>query len=58
MMRVSRALRAGRIARAGLDVATPEPLPPDSPLWDLPNVIITDHTAGETPRYWAETSRW
>jgi phosphoglycerate dehydrogenase-like enzyme len=46
------ALSAGRIAGAGLDVATPEPLPPDSPLWDLANVIITDHTAGETPRYW------
>jgi len=46
------ALCAGRIAGAGLDVATPEPLPPESRLWDLPNVLITDHTAGETPRYW------
>jgi phosphoglycerate dehydrogenase-like enzyme len=46
------ALRARRIAGAGLDVTTPEPLPPESPLWDLPNVLITDHTAGETPRYW------
>jgi D-2-hydroxyacid dehydrogenase (NADP+) len=46
------ALSAGRIAGAGLDVATPEPLPPDSRLWDLANVLITDHTAGETPCYW------
>jgi phosphoglycerate dehydrogenase-like enzyme len=46
------ALREGRIAGAGLDVAATEPLPPDSPLWDAANVIITDHTAGETPRYW------
>ncbi len=46
------ALRDGAIAGAGLDVATPEPLPADSPLWDLPNVIITGHTAGQTPLYW------
>jgi len=46
------ALRNGAIAGAGLDVATPEPLPADSPLWDLPNVIVTGHTAGQTPRYW------
>ncbi|MBX6342999.1 MAG: D-2-hydroxyacid dehydrogenase, partial [Thermomicrobiaceae bacterium] len=30
----------------------PEPLPPDSPLWDMPNVIVTCHTSGATPRYW------
>lgn len=46
------ALREGRIAGAGLDVTEPEPLPPDSPLWDLPNVIITGHTAGTTPLLW------
>ncbi|MDI3340114.1 MAG: D-2-hydroxyacid dehydrogenase [Sphaerobacter sp.] len=46
------ALQAGEIAGAGLDVTDPEPLPPDSPLWDMPNVIITAHTAGGTPRYW------
>jgi phosphoglycerate dehydrogenase-like enzyme len=28
-----------------------EPLPPDSPLWAMPNVLITPHTAGETQRY-------
>ena len=43
------ALRAGTIAGAGLDVVEPEPLPPDSPLWDLPNVLITGHTAGNSP---------
>jgi len=46
------ALQAGVIAGAGLDVVTPEPLPPDSPLWDMPNVIITGHTATNTPLYW------
>lgn len=44
-------LRDGRLAGAGLDVAVPEPLPLESPLWELPNVIITPHVAGLTPRY-------
>jgi len=44
------ALRDGVIAGAGLDVTTPEPLPPDSPLWTLPNVILTAHYAG-----WSDT---
>ncbi len=44
-------LRDGRLAGAGLDVTVPEPLPPESPLWMLPNVIITPHVAGLTPRY-------
>ncbi len=44
-------LRDGRLAGAGLDVMVPEPLPPESPLWQLPNVIITPHVAGLTPRY-------
>jgi D-2-hydroxyacid dehydrogenase (NADP+) len=46
------ALRAGTLAGAGLDVTTPEPLPADSPLWDLPNVLLTAHTAGATPQHW------
>jgi phosphoglycerate dehydrogenase-like enzyme len=40
------ALRAGTIAGAGIDVTDPEPLPPDDPLWDAPNLIITPHCAG------------
>lgn len=45
------AMRAGRIAGAALDCTVEEPLPPTSPLWDLPNLLITPHTAGETRRY-------
>ena len=40
-----RALREGWIAGAGLDAHGQEPLPPDSPFWDLPNVVITPHNA-------------
>jgi phosphoglycerate dehydrogenase-like enzyme len=45
------ALREGRIAAAGLDVTAEEPLPAESPLWSMPNVLITPHSAGETGRY-------
>lgn len=37
------ALRAGRIAGAGLDVVARTPLAPDSPLWDMPNVFLSPH---------------
>ncbi len=43
------ALKDHRIAGAGLDVTDPEPLPSDSPLWALPNVVITPHTSAYTP---------
>lgn len=45
------ALQSGKIAGAGLDVFATEPLPPDSPLWEMENVIITGHYSGETPHY-------
>ncbi len=46
-----RALQEGRIAAAALDVTVEEPLPEASPLWSLPNVLLTPHTAGETQSY-------
>jgi phosphoglycerate dehydrogenase-like enzyme len=45
------ALAAGRIAGAGIDVTSDEPLAPQSPLWGIAQVLITPHTAGETRRY-------
>jgi D-2-hydroxyacid dehydrogenase (NADP+) len=45
------ALQAGRVEAAALDVTVEEPLPPASPLWAMPNVLITPHTAGETRAY-------
>ncbi|QSO54522.1 D-2-hydroxyacid dehydrogenase [Alicyclobacillus curvatus] len=45
------ALQNGEIAGAGLDVFETEPLPTDSPLWDMGNVIITPHTSGSTAYY-------
>jgi phosphoglycerate dehydrogenase-like enzyme len=41
------ALRDGLIAGAALDVFADEPLPPDSPLWDLPGVIVSPHMSGD-----------
>jgi phosphoglycerate dehydrogenase-like enzyme len=45
------ALTAGRLRGAGLDVVAVEPLPEDSPLWDLPGIVMSPHCAGVSPRY-------
>ena len=44
-------MKAGKIEAAGLDVTADEPLAESSPLWEMPNVFITPHTAGETRAY-------
>jgi phosphoglycerate dehydrogenase-like enzyme len=51
------ALERGQLGGAGIDVSDPEPLPPDHPLWDAPNVFITGHTSGRTPFYWDRGGR-
>jgi phosphoglycerate dehydrogenase-like enzyme len=47
---LTQALTDGLLAGAGLDVFEIEPLPPEHPLWTMPNVIITPHVAGASPR--------
>ena len=43
-------LASNRLAAAGLDVTETEPLDPDSPLWDMPNVLITPHVGAQSDR--------
>jgi D-2-hydroxyacid dehydrogenase (NADP+) len=50
------ALREGRLAGAGMDVFETEPLPAESPLWGMENVIITPHVAGLTPHYFTRAA--
>jgi phosphoglycerate dehydrogenase-like enzyme len=60
------ALLAGRIAGAALDVFDEEPLPQESPLWDVPNLIVSPHMAGDAigwdvavaDRFLDNTRRW
>jgi phosphoglycerate dehydrogenase-like enzyme len=47
------ALEKGALHGAGLDVFEKEPLPPESPLWSLPGVLVTPHAAGRTPSNYA-----
>ena len=50
-------LADGRLRGAGLDVTEVEPLPVDSPLWELPNAVISPHRAGLSPGYGAHFAR-
>ena len=43
------ALRSGQVGYAALDVTAIEPLPAESPLWDMPNVLISPHSASTVP---------
>jgi phosphoglycerate dehydrogenase-like enzyme len=45
------ALEKGQMAGAALDVFSEEPLPADSPLWEMPKVLISPHVAGLSPHY-------
>ena len=49
---LAQALRKHKIGGAALDVFEQEPLPPDSPLWDLENLLITPHIGGLTEKLW------
>jgi phosphoglycerate dehydrogenase-like enzyme len=48
-------LQTGKIAGAGLDIFSKQPLPPDNPLWRMPNVIITPNIGGRSDRFVEQT---
>jgi phosphoglycerate dehydrogenase-like enzyme len=50
------ALRTGRV-RAAVDVADPEPLPPESPLWDAPGLLVSPHVGGSSSAMWPRAYR-
>jgi D-2-hydroxyacid dehydrogenase (NADP+) len=51
------ALESGGLGGAAIDVAQTEPLPPESPLWKAPNLLITPHTSGVSDQLWIRQSR-
>lgn len=52
-----RALETGALGGAALDVAETEPLPPESPLWHAPNLLITPHTSAVSDRLWQRQTK-
>ena len=51
---LAEALRSGRLFGAGLDATATEPLPADSPLWAMDNVLISPHCSAVTPSMWTQ----
>lgn len=50
------ALASGRIT-AAIDVVDPEPLPPESPLWDVPGLLVSPHVGGASSAMWPRAHR-
>lgn len=50
------ALKSGQIAGAALDVFQTEPLPPDSPIWEAPNILLSCHNADLCVNYSADAA--
>jgi phosphoglycerate dehydrogenase-like enzyme len=48
-------LQAGKIAGAGLDIFSKQPLPADNPLWRMPNVIVTPNIGGRSDKFVEQT---